>query len=417
MAYWFHRNPLKATSVLTFELRGVSTDDKTRRIFTELRQTRNKLLELLTDPNHEPVTVEKATTDYFSLLMGLIQSFGEEADNKLRKAIKYKWTNSLLGNTPMEQFDAVFEAASMAINIGLWYTKHAAKLAAKEEPEMEEAKEVHKCLKIAAGLFTFVKDDLISRLSENTEGAVDTDSRVLEAYVHQCTAEAQEVTLARAVEMRHASSLIASLAFETGQMYQKADDALNSLDDKVVLKWRKYCQLKCSFYTSYAHCYNGETLLAQDKCGEAIRGLQEGVKLYERAEKQCKEYTSAKGLGTFARPANHLFFRKAEPVLKRILEKCDRENGLIYHQKVPFDEPVLELKATYGLVAPEVFAFPTINPLWTKDVYDKMNAKMAPRPDDNKDKSKKPEDLPPVKEKETPMSEKDPGNFSGCVVS
>lgn len=32
-----------------------------------------------------------------------------------------------------EQQDSVYEAASMAINVGLWYTKHAAKLAAKEE--------------------------------------------------------------------------------------------------------------------------------------------------------------------------------------------------------------------------------------------------------------------------------------------
>jgi hypothetical protein len=29
---------------------------------------------------------------------------------------------------------------------------------------------------------------------------------------------------------------------------------------------------------------------------------------------------------------------------------------------------------------------------------------------------KKEENLQPVKEKETPMSEKDPGTFSGCVV-
>ena len=32
-----------------------------------------------------------------------------------------------------EQQDSVFECASMAINLALWYTKHAAKLAAKEE--------------------------------------------------------------------------------------------------------------------------------------------------------------------------------------------------------------------------------------------------------------------------------------------
>lgn len=32
-----------------------------------------------------------------------------------------------------EAHDAVFEHMSMAINLALWYTKHAAKLAAKEE--------------------------------------------------------------------------------------------------------------------------------------------------------------------------------------------------------------------------------------------------------------------------------------------
>jgi len=31
-----------------------------------------------------------------------------------------------------EQWDTVFEAAHMAINVALWYTKHAAKIAAKE---------------------------------------------------------------------------------------------------------------------------------------------------------------------------------------------------------------------------------------------------------------------------------------------
>lgn len=64
-----------------------------------MRQTRNKLLELLTDPNHDTQTMQKAVSDYFSLLLGLIQPFEEnESENKLRRAIKYRWTNSLLGN-------------------------------------------------------------------------------------------------------------------------------------------------------------------------------------------------------------------------------------------------------------------------------------------------------------------------------
>ena len=33
------------------------------------------------------------------------------------------------------------------------------------------------------------------------------------------------------------------------------------------------------------------------------------------------------------------------------------------------------------------------------------------------EKEEKPKDLPPVKEKEVPMSDKDPKNNSGCVIS
>ncbi|XP_050414907.1 BRO1 domain-containing protein BROX [Patella vulgata] len=418
MAYWFHRNPLKATAVVTFEFHGVTTNEPSRKIFADLRKTRTALLELLTDPNHQRETVDKATTDYFSLLSGLIQPIDpNEPENKLRKIIKFRWTNSLLGNAATEQWDAVYEYASMAVNVGLWYTKHAAKLAAKEDPDMEEAKEVHKCLRIAAGIFTNIKNDLIGKLSENDENGVDTDSRVLEAYIKQCTAEAQEVTLARAIEMKHSSSLIAALAYETSQLYQAADDSLSSIDDVIVGKWRKYFQLKHAFYLSSAHSYNGDTLLAQDKCGEAVRGLKESVELYDKAALLCKEYASTKGAGTTARPQDHIFFRRLGPVVKRTLEKCERENGLIYHQKVAFDPPQLELKATYGLVSPEDYTPPSLNPLWTVDVYNKFNPSMAPKPQPKKAKEEKKENLPPVKEKETPMSDKDPKNFSGCSIS
>ncbi|XP_060552746.1 BRO1 domain-containing protein BROX-like, partial [Ruditapes philippinarum] len=259
MAYWFHRNPLKATSPVTFELAGVSTNEATRKIFSDMRIHRNKLLELLTDPNHDKGTLEKTANDYFSLLIGLVRPFEEgETENKLRTAVKFRWTNTLLGNTPIEKQDAIFELASMAVNVALWYTKHSAKWAAKDEVDMEEAKEVHKCLRTAGGIFNYVKTELVPKLTDNTENATDTDSRVLDAYINQCTAEAQEVTLARAIELKHSASLIAALANETGQLYRRADDALASLDDKIVGKWRKYFQLKSDFYIAHAHCYNAE---------------------------------------------------------------------------------------------------------------------------------------------------------------
>ncbi|XP_060553070.1 BRO1 domain-containing protein BROX-like [Ruditapes philippinarum] len=424
MAYWFHRNPLKATSPVTFELAGVSTNEATRKIFSDMRIHRNKLLELLTDPNHDKGTLEKTANDYFSLLIGLVRPFEEgETENKLRTAVKFRWTNTLLGNTPIEKQDAVFELASMAVNVALWYTKHSAKWAAKDEVDMEEAKEVHKCLRTAGGIFNYVKTELVPKLTDNTENATDTDSRVLDAYINQCTAEAQEVTLARAIELKHSASLIAALANETGQLYRRADDALASLDDKIVGKWRKYFQLKSDFYIAHAHCYNAEGLLAQDKCGEAIRGLQEGITCYDKAAVICKDYSTTKGPGTQAKPLNHIFFRRLGPVMKRTLDKCERENGLIYHQKVAYDPPILELKATFGLVSPEEFKPADLSPLWSVDVYKKMDSKMVPKPGpqlpgqkEDKDKEK-PKELPPVKEKEFPMSDKDPKNNSGCILS
>lgn len=70
--------------------------------FSDLRLHRNKLLELLTDPNHDKVTLEKTSNDYFSLLIGLVKPFEEgETENKLRNAVKFRWTNTLLGGTPV----------------------------------------------------------------------------------------------------------------------------------------------------------------------------------------------------------------------------------------------------------------------------------------------------------------------------
>ena len=62
---------------------------------------------------------------------------------------------------------------------------------------MEEAKDIHTSLRKAAGLIRFVKDTLVPQLVEKTRDGSDLDIRVIAAYLNQCTAEAQEVTIAR----------------------------------------------------------------------------------------------------------------------------------------------------------------------------------------------------------------------------
>lgn len=81
------------------------------------------------------------------------------------------------------------------MNVGIWHMKHATHVATTDEITMEEAKEVHRSLKLSAGIFLHIKESLVTRLPASTEKGVDTDSRVIEAYAQQAQAEAQEGTI------------------------------------------------------------------------------------------------------------------------------------------------------------------------------------------------------------------------------
>ncbi|XP_067884188.1 BRO1 domain-containing protein BROX isoform X2 [Heterodontus francisci] len=355
--------------------------------------------------------MKNAMDAYFSLLQGFIASLdGTTQENKLRFIQNFKWTDTLQGNIASAQQDAIFDLVSMEFNIALWHTKYASRLAGKEDITVDEAKDVHRSLRNAAGIFKHLKEGEVSRLVTAPEKGKDLESRVLDTYIIQCQAEAQEVTIARAIELKHNSGLIAALAYETANFYQKADHTLTTLDPTYTAKWRKYLQLKNSFYLAYAYCYHGQTLLASDKCGEAIRSLQEAEKYYAKAEALCKEYGQTKGPGSTAKPSEHLFFRKLGTYIRNTLEKCQRENGFIYFQKVPPEAPQLELKASYGLVEPQSFEFPVLSTQWTQELYAVFDITRAPK--DDKAKDKKEEEVKPMKEPDLK-----PQKDTGCLIS
>ncbi|MCI4395858.1 hypothetical protein PGIGA_G00196920 [Pangasianodon gigas] len=413
MTHWFHRNPLKATAPVSFNLYGVASSPAANKICNDLRTTRARLLDMFTDATCTPEIMKKATDEYFSLLQGFLVSLdGTTQENKLRFIQNFKWTDTLQGNTPSSQQDAVFELVSMGFNVAVWHTKFASRLAGKENITEDEAKDVHKNLKIAAGIFKYLKETQIPRLITPAEKGRDMEPRVIDTYIVQSQAEAQEVTIARAIELKHNAGLIAALALETANYYQKADHTLNTLDPECSNKWRKYLQLKQHFYMAYAHCYYGQTLLASDKCGEAIRSLQEAEKYYVRAEALCKEYRQTKGPGSTAKPSEQLFFTKLGGLIKNTLEKCQRENGFIYFHKVPEEAPVLELKATYGLAEPISFELPALSSQCTPEVYATFDLTRGSKDDKATMKPKHEEEIKPVKEPDLK-----PQKDTGCVIS
>lgn len=137
MAHWFHRNPLKATAPQDFAVRMVAHDVEAIKICSDLKQARARILELLPDPHHRSDQMETAVKLYFSVLRGLLEARTSAEDvvqaSKLRHALRFRWTHSLLGPTPEAQHDAAFEVANLAMNVAFWHMKHAAMIAAKEE--------------------------------------------------------------------------------------------------------------------------------------------------------------------------------------------------------------------------------------------------------------------------------------------
>ncbi|XP_031835511.1 BRO1 domain-containing protein BROX [Nomia melanderi] len=419
MAHWFHRNMLKATTDQKFEFKIPNATDATRKLCSDLKLSRTRLLDLIKNPNNSSDTIEPAFHSYLSLLYGFIWEINSSAEqdqhvgwpnpSKLRNVLVYKWTHTLLGANTYSRADAVYEAANMSVNVGLWFMKHAAMIAAKDDISMNEAKDVHTMLRRAAGIFTFVQTEFLPKLANPPPIGSDLDSRILIAYVNQCTAEAQEVTVARAVELKHNASLISALANETSKLFMDAANILRSFKPEISAQWIKYLELKAAFYRSYAYNYCGENLLAMDKCGEAIRALQESEVCLKKATILCQEYGKTKGPAHRVKPDQHTVFKRLAPVVKLTLDKCNRENGLIYHHTIPGEVPVLNTKATFGLVSPIDFEMQSHHPLWNLDVYNKLCG-LTPAT------TEKEQNLPPVKEDAIHHSTKDPKNESGCIL-
>ena len=78
-------------------------------------------------------------------------------------------------------------------------SKRAAYLASStvtENPTEKEAKEMHKCLKQAAGQFKYIQDNLTNKLiktdANKPQPYADINDLVISTYINQCKAEAQE---------------------------------------------------------------------------------------------------------------------------------------------------------------------------------------------------------------------------------
>ena len=115
---------------------------------------------------------------------------------------------------------------------------------------VEDIKDVHSSLRKAAGIYQMVMKDLLPLLERGLPGS-DLDPKVLQAYFSQSTAEAQEVTVGRAIELQHTDNLISSLAFETSQLFDNSKNQLKGLSKNVSEQWILYLDIKKNIYLAF----------------------------------------------------------------------------------------------------------------------------------------------------------------------
>jgi len=411
MAHWFHRNKLKGTIDQKFDGKGIALKSSATKMLQDLRSARQNLLTLFTDEVAKPENVQDKAVAYLELLVGLADC--DSDDNKLRYTFRFKWSDSLvLDGSPVVHQDAQFDICATLMEIAIWLSKFGSRVASKADITEEDAKIVLKSFKQAAGIFELVKNESSKLLDKAVLGS-DMDTHVIECYQVQCRAEAQEVTIARAVALKHKPTLVAALAKDTKEFFEEADKQLAAVkNEEIVGKWRKYLQLKIAFYDSYMWCYHGNAVLEKEECGLAVKCLQEAKSKFLQCGEICAQYKKTPGAGHTVKPDEAIFFINYGNELKRSLEKAERENGFIFHQKIPDMLPELELKATHGLAAAEPYSLPDKSARWNEELLAAFDLSNKNKKDENKEKRQdNKEKVPDIKEPDVKVT-KD----NACVV-
>ncbi|UJR26125.1 hypothetical protein I4U23_007471 [Adineta vaga] len=368
--HWFHRNPLKSTGIVSFDHRTSPSSTDAMQICSQLRQLRLELLQSLCNPMLETPAVRDLFDKYISFLTGFITApDGVSDDSKLRYTTKFYWSDSLTKTETITDIqDAQFEICCMTLNMAMWYTKHAAYVASKSStPSDKDALDVHKSLRIAAGMFKHVMDVEAQKLHNvKLPLCSDVNEKILAAYYYSCLGEFHEVTLARAINAKQDNTLISGISNQISQYFEMGGQQLTSFDDKVVGQWRMYFGLKAKFYLAEARAYQALEFLKKNDAPNALRIAEEASKIQQQAASFCEQYSKTKGAGS---PQRHPFFLQLDSLIRRVQSTIEFENNVMHHKRAATDLLPLEGNATHGILPAEEYIPAKLNSLFSADAY------------------------------------------------
>ena len=177
-------------------------------------------------------------------------------------AVSFRWSEATVSNSSSFEFGKVTKFSSISDDIGslllavaIWCMRRSASLQFSSDGDDVATKEAFSCLKRAAGIFDYMKEQRSRAVAHAPD--TDFDVRIIEALSLQCLAEANEITLERARQKKHAPELIASIARDTELKYAQTEVLTKQLAGNTLPAYKKYLTFKRTFYKAYTLCFQG----------------------------------------------------------------------------------------------------------------------------------------------------------------
>lgn len=216
-------------------------------------------------------------------------------ESALRYAVKFSWTQSFVARGPVTAGDALYELASVLISAAVALIRHVNTKYLESTPRGVTSKssgEAYKLLREAAGLLEYAATSVAPRI-ESPLPEVDTSDYVLKAAVNCTLADAQSISVLRAIKKGNQSALIASLARDTCDLYASAETLLASYPKAVGSKLDEYMKYKAAAFEAYAHVFSGITAWKARQLGGALRCLMDAESAFFSAKKAASVFDKA----------------------------------------------------------------------------------------------------------------------------
>ncbi|KAI1292180.1 Tyrosine-protein phosphatase non-receptor type 23 [Halotydeus destructor] len=261
--------------------------------------------------------------------------------------VQFAWLNVYTEETVYG--DIHFELASVLYNIGALHAELGALDLRMNDQSMKTACRHFQC---ASWAFEQIRDNPAGNKSK------DLSHDLLSFLARVMIAQAQECILEKSMLDNKQSSITAKIAAQVCEYYNNSllmliqaslNDSYGSIVDvvgsKLFKEWKKFVELKISYYNAVCNLFMGMSCEDQQKMGERLTWFKTADEKVKDCAKIAKEIDKRDVVESITFLTDYL---------RGKLDNAQKENDMVYHEIVPTNDKLVAVKGV-SLVKPIAF--------------------------------------------------------------